>query len=163
MLHSFSIPTFRQYIPHSMKTKIYNYIFLLITCVCITLLCCKKTEPSPTSYTKQMAGNHKWVGTFRDFNSSVRDTVFEGIITVISDNAVRFEASAISPIRTLLYIDKKYKFNENIYAYFEISMAGTEVTTRTDTLKYNYVNNTISYYARKRINNNSKILDVYTP
>lgn len=141
-----------------------NYFAFLFPCVFITLPCCKKTEPSPTSYTKNLAGNHKWIGTVLKFNSNTPfDTTFEATITILNDNAVRFEDSLVSPTQILLYIDKKYRFNENIYVYFNLSIVGTKVTVRTDTLKYNYKNNTINFYSKNEIGWNSRIVDVHTP
>lgn len=95
-----------------------------------------------------MAGSHRWAGEM--YNSSfilVSDTLIDASIYILDDTTVVFDRK-IRPEQISLYYKGTDLANKcNVYSYFKITNFTNPVQYVSDTLKYYYEHNKITYFS----------------
>ncbi len=134
---------------------------IIIICLCFHLSCRKSEMPrTALSYTKEMAGNHKWVGTIYNYrDSSLHDTTFDALVYAFDDTTVAFDKTLRPDIDFLKYIKNDNINACNIYTYYRVRYINPTQAI-SDTIKYYYKINKITYISYYPIEN---ILNVHTP
>jgi hypothetical protein len=140
----------------------YSILFIIL---CLCFHACRKApakpEPNPLTYTKNMAGTRKWIGTTNiDWVTSDYSTY--ATLTVVNDSTVIFDTTPLFRYK-LKYVYHNKGSSKLVYVYDSRGGVRTPMIGVLDSLIYCYADSSMRFYHYKVTKSSQAEYDLNTP